>query len=390
MNRFTIATMVIGGISLLFWGLWHYLAKPKYKKLYFSITFLFSAFAIWVVLGKTISFYSAGETIISWVVYKLSLLSYAWLATIGISVVVLLVLLLVRGAVAIHDRKASEEEKASRRKLLQKTAFSIPLLILGGASAASFEGDSYLAENHHELLYPKVPLYLKNYKIAQISDVHLGPFFDIKRWDAMMDRILKEKPNRLVITGDLIDEIDYLPELCERLEWAFDQFPDGIDYIYGNHEYFRDFKKIEKAFADIKMRVLRNQHINLTERGNGVYLVGVDYPGNKESERTREAFMERAMKGIDRGAFVILLAHHPEFIEDAFARNIQLTLAGHSHGGQVNFFGKSLLPFSYPYWRGLYKEKGNYGYVSTGTGHWFPLRVNCPREITFFTFKEEK
>jgi len=95
--------------------------------------------------------------------------------------------------------------------------------------------------------------------------------------------------------------------------------------------------------------------------------------------------MTTALSSIPAGACRILISHHPDFIEDAFAAGIPLTLTGHTHGGQVYLFGKSLLPVQYRYMRGIYRQNGLYAYVHVGTGHWLPFRVDCPPEIAVFT-----
>ena len=65
---------------------------------------------------------------------------------------------------------------------------------------------------------------------------------------------------------------------------------------------------------------------------------------------------------------------------------IPLTLSGHTHGGQIVFMGMPLVPTGTPYTKGRYVEEQSVCYVNNGTGHWFPIRINCPREITVITF----
>ena len=86
------------------------------------------------------------------------------------------------------------------------------------------------------------------------------------------------------------------------------------------------------------------------------------------------------------GAFNILLAHHPEAFDEAVAAGIPLTLAGHTHGGQLMFtpsFGFG--PWLYRYWSGLYRKDESQLVVSNGTGNWFPLRIGAPAEIIHLT-----
>ncbi len=329
------------------------------------------------------------EDIDSPFMYHASLLSYSWLFAIIICIVVLFLLFIVRWAVLRQDESIPSDVRVSRRALFKKTAFLAPATIFTGATAMAYASESELVIQRRELVYEKIPHILMNYKIAQVSDLHMGPFFNLDDWDHMIERITEEKPDRLVITGDLIDEIAFLPGLVKRIERDILRFPDGIDFIYGNHEYIRDFKAVKRAFEASPMKVLRNSNYRVGGEDQAVYMAGVDYSFAREKgEEERKAYLDKALEGIPEDAFIILLAHHPIFIDESFQRGIPLTLAGHSHGGQINLFGKSLIPFPYTYWKGLYEEKGNYAYVSAGTGHWFPLRLNCPREISVFTFKE--
>jgi len=123
------------------------------------------------------------------------------------------------------------------------------------------------------------------------------------------------------------------------------------------------------------------------------YLMGVDYPweniarsGINVSDSRRKQFFASANQDVPHDAFKVLIGHHPDIVFDGFDARIPLTLAGHTHGGQVVIAGKSLLS-SYHYMRGLYRENGVYGYVSSGAGHWFPFLLGCPPEISVFTLK---
>ena len=63
-------------------------------------------------------------------------------------------------------------------------------------------------------------------------------------------------------------------------------------------------------------------------------------------------------------------------------------MAGHTHGGQIVIGGEPVVPVGTKFWKGMYRDSWKYGYVNNGSGHWFPVRYNCPREITLYTFVE--
>lgn len=315
--------------------------------------------------------------------------TYGLMLGLGICFIIMIVLVIIMGLANLASKKVSPEDQEGRRNFLRTALWAVPAVTAGGGVVRAYEGAREVEIKHIDLWFDTLPEYLKNYKMAQITDIHIGPFIDLHDFDRIVKTVLDEKPNRLVITGDLIDEVDWVNELCGRLEELFPKIPDGIDYILGNHEYFHNLPLLLEAFGKISMRVHRNSSLRLSGGPWPVYLVGVDYPFDKTNAQ-REAYLKEAMSMVPTEAFTILLAHHPDFIKNAFERDIAVTLAGHTHGGQIVVGGTSLVPVGTEYWKGMYRQSWKYGYVSNGTGHWFPVRYNCPREITIFTFKEGK
>lgn len=289
-------------------------------------------------------------------------------------------------------RPVSQEDGSpiNRRDFLRGVTAAAPLASLAISSGGVFVGDNYITQQRLTLSFANLPEQLTNYKIAQISDTHIGPFFGMGKLDRVLTMIDQEKPDLLVITGDLIDDLSLLTPTMERINRFFPTVPQGIYYCWGNHEYFRNIAAIREAWKQSPVFVLENNNRKVVDGKRPFYLLGVDYPwaDKKEDQQTkRRGFINRALSGVPEEAFRLLIAHHPDFFDNSFENNIPLTLAGHTHGGQVALFGKSLLPVQYKYMRGLYQQNGNYGYVSVGTGHWMPFRIGCPAEVTFFTLK---
>lgn len=394
-------------IILVFAGGLAYLreARPKKKYILKVAGLLFSGFVITIAyevwLGNIVG--TGLATLLQVVVSE-----YLGIMTVitGLTVVVILLVLAkwlgkkltpqAQSETRSRDNQSSSDDvpngdvvNPSRRQFLKTSAIAIPAIAgLGGIALGTSSITSKAVVNHVNLTYAKVPDYLKNYRIAQLSDIHLGPFYDLKDFRSALDQVIEEKVNRLVITGDLLDHIDYLDGACQLLDEYFDKIPDGIDYILGNHEYIRALDEILDSIDNTKVCFLRNQNEQLSQGVNPVYLVGVDYPHNR-SKTEREEFLGKALQGVPEHAFVILLAHDPMFIEEAAEKNIPLTMAGHTHGGQINFFGISILPLREAYWRGLYTFPNSYGYVNCGLGSWFPIRFNCPSEITIYSFSQK-
>ena len=134
----------------------------------------------------------------------------------------------------------------------------IPAAAFATSGAGNVLGESDLDTTHHVLTYKNLPDYLDGYKIGQLSDLHMGLFFSPERLQESIDAVAEKGVNRLEITGDLIDEIVLLPQARDILNANAHRFPDGIDFCYGNHEYYRNFPAITAMLEDTPVRILRN------------------------------------------------------------------------------------------------------------------------------------
>lgn len=292
----------------------------------------------------------------------------------------------------LEDTSLSPKEGAmTRRHFLKNTLAAASLVPFGISSKAVYEAQADLMVVRHSLVISKLPAYLKGFKICQISDTHLGPYFDLDKLDSLITGVIAEKPDLVVITGDFIDDLKLLQPSINRLNELHPLIPHGIYYCLGNHEYFQNISVVRTEFTKSRVKLLDNQSALLIGEQEPFYLMGVGYPWADISRRgavsvsKRREYFAAAKQSVPANAFTVLIAHHPDFLMDGFAAQIPLTLTGHTHGGQVVVGGRSLLPTNYQYMRGLYQENNVYGYVSSGAGHWFPLRLNCPREISVFT-----
>lgn len=314
---------------------------------------------------------------------ELNGLVVALVATFGI----LSVFGIFYGLMHLANKSRSHDDSVdiSRRNFFKRTAVVVPAVVGVTGSVAAFQGNNELQLRKIQLALKDRPEVLKGYKIGQLSDIHIGPFIGMDKLKEMVDAVASEQPNRLVITGDLIDDLGYLDEVADYLDSRVKDFPDGIDYILGNHEYRVDVERVWKRLSQTKMHMYRNSHQKILDGPKPVYLVGMDYHFKDDVQGENVRALDEAMKGIPENGYLILLAHHPNFIPEAFRRKIPLTLSGHTHGGQINLWGMNLVPVYKPYWKGLYEEQGLFAYVSRGSGHWFPVRLNCAREVTVFT-----
>jgi len=251
-------------------------------------------------------------------------------------------------------------------------------------------------ENFYDVPIKNLPPDLEGFKLAQISDIHLGAYFSLERLESLLQRIADAKPDLLAITGDIFDDVGMNPAAIKIVDAYTNKFRYGIFYIHGNHEHFRGVSAIEQLLAQTNIHFLLNSAENVTSK---LYILGVDYPSrapvmNSGGDKDREAlfaaarknFVDKAMQNVPDDAIKILLAHHPEFIDDGAQRNFALTLTGHTHGAQIGIFGVPLFPV-FKYTRGVVKIGDSIGYVHCGNGSWFPFRLGCPPEIAYFTLK---
>ena len=382
-----IVFLVVLAIAFLgFWGLYLYLWKPK--KLWPAWLAYILVVAGWFCAVRYYFLYQVdlyGTPWYEWLnLFRTE--SYGVVFAIFLCIPVFIILALIYALVNRISHKVPVEERTGRRAFFRTVGTLVPLAAMGGAGYAAYEGQREIVVTHESFGYTNLPSGLADYKIVQLSDIHIGPSIDLDDFDEILRLALLEHPNRVVITGDLIDKIQWLPEVCNRLKVFAKQIPDGVDYILGNHEFHHDVNKI---VDDIKtktpLNVLINDNIQIMGGKQPVYIAGVSYDNERRKEN-REAMIDKALSGIPNNAFVILLAHHPEFFDEAIERNVPLTLSGHTHGGQIILFGMLWVPIGTPYVKGRYTEKNSVCYVNNGSGHWFPIRINCPREITVITF----
>ncbi|MBP2634890.1 MAG: cpdA 2 [Firmicutes bacterium] len=329
--------------------------------------------------------------------------AYIWLSGIVFMLVLLLAGYVIRLFAAkltkLRTSRETEEQTAvaqtgqssgaglTRRQFLQGAVAVVPAVPFMFSSYGVIGGDTAIVIHKYNLAFPQLPASLHGFTIAQISDTHIGSFFGMDKLERVLAMVKQEQPHLLAVTGDLVDDLELLSPTMERLTAFQAELPYGIYYCWGNHEYFRDISRIRTALNRSPVAVLENSHKAVTA---GLYLAGVDYPWGKdkaELEDKRQRYFSQAMSGIPNDEFTVLLTHHPDFFDNAFAAGVPLAIAGHTHGGQVVVGGTSLLPVKYKYMKGMYEHNNCRGYVSAGTGHWLPLRIGCPAEVSFFTLQ---
>ena len=250
------------------------------------------------------------------------------------------------------------------------------------------------------LAFSNLPTAFKGLRIVQISDVHSGSFDNKKAVEKGVQQILDLKPDLILFTGDLINdratEMMGYEDVFSRLK-----APMGVFSTLGNHDYgdyvrwpneearIQNLEDLKKLQADMGWRLLMNEHVVLEKGGQEIALIGIENWSAK-ARFPKHGKMWEAYPGAEKYPFKILMSHDPSHW-DAEVRpkygDIDLTLAGHTHGMQfgVEIPGFKWSPVKYVYeqWMGLYEEGKQKLYVNRGYGFiGYPGRVGILPEIT--------
>lgn len=294
---------------------------------------------------------------------------------------------------AHRRRRESGLEAPSRRAFLQgaATAGMGAVAVGGGFGWAQAYGDP--AVSRHDLYIPDLAPGLDGLRILQLSDPHAGPLAGpgtLRRWRAAAER---ERAEMLLLSGDVVDS---LPEEVGPFAEAFSGIPAplGRFAVLGNHDYFTDPGPIWAGLEAAGFRCLENAHAVVERRGATLAVVGIQDPQALDGRWRGVRFgpgprPDLAVKGLAEGAFRLGLVHRPSMWRLARRVGCRLTLAGHTHGGQVNLVpGLNFARMLGPYTQGLFEEGGQHLYVSRGLGVvGVPMRVAAPPELVVLTLR---
>ena len=265
-------------------------------------------------------------------------------------------------------------------KTLAAASFGVPVI---GALSTSRD----YRVNRVPLYFANLPVGLEGLTIAQISDIHSGAFMTEHQIREIFEIVNSLHPNVIAMTGDFIDtsngEIPAIHKTAGMLRSDY-----GIYGCLGNHDHFASINKVSAALRQKNVRMLNNAHESLMINDELVSIIGVDDAGRGFADY---ADLKTAMENIPSDSFKILLSHRPAFFPQAQQAGIDLTLSGHTHGGQVigEHLGLEVNPIRYfhRYLEGLYIENEKQLYVNVGVGvAGIPIRL-IPREITLLTLK---
>ena len=206
---------------------------------------------------------------------------------------------------------------------------------------------------------------LDGYRIAHLSDLHIGTMTPRSRGEKWVKAANARSPDLAVVTGDMVTSGTAFHEDIADVVASL-RAKDGVFVSMGNHDYFGDGEPLITLLRERGVRVLRNEGTLLERAGAPLYLAGIDDTWTKRDD------IDRALQGRPKGVPSILLSHDPDRFPHAAERGVELTLAGHTHGGQIAFpflyRWLSLARIAHRFNVGLYREGSSWLYVHPGLG----------------------
>ncbi|BAJ26188.1 MULTISPECIES: metallophosphoesterase [Kitasatospora] len=224
----------------------------------------------------------------------------------------------------------------------------------------------------------KLPRAAHGYRIAVVSDIHLGPILGTAHTRRIVDTINAAQPDLITVVGDLVDGT--VPELGPAARPLADlRAKDGAYFVTGNHEYFSGAAPWVEFVRELGVHPLENDRVELP----WFDLAGVnDIAGTAQGQGPD---YDRALGDRDRARAAVLMAHQPVTVHDSVRHGVDLQLSGHTHGGQL-WPGNYLAELANPTVAGLERYGDTQLYVTRGAGAWGPpVRVGAPSDITIVT-----
>jgi predicted MPP superfamily phosphohydrolase len=226
-----------------------------------------------------------------------------------------------------------------------------------------------------------LPKELDGFRIAQISDLHIGSTIHRDYVQDVVNKVMSTSPDLIAVTGDLVD--GFPGQLKGHMEPLKNlRAPLGTFYVTGNHEYYWGVEAWLDQVTQLGFTPLLNENRTIEKGGVKILVGGVTDTGAHEFVASHQSDPHKAGMAQAACAFRLLLAHRPSSCVEAESAGFDLQVSGHTHGGQ--FFPWSLLVrLAHQYYRGLNKHGKMWVYVNAGTGYWGPAhRFLIPSEIT--------
>src|SRR5215204_5537730 len=281
----------------------------------------------------------------------------------------------------VRQRRPRITERINSLVLAEK-----PLRELAGnvskiAKSAIDEANS-LSLEHVSIELARLPKKLDGFRIIHLSDIHHSPFTNLAHIARTIKVANRLKPDLFLLTGDYIShEKKYIAPVAAALGHLTARY--GTYACLGNHDHWTDPDLVVKKFKAAGIKMLVNEGFRFEARGASFWLAGVD------DHMVGKTDLASALKGSFPDEMKLLLAHNPIIFRQATRYGVDLTLSGHTHGGQVKVRDpeKRILP-ARKLSSGLHRRKESQIYITRGIGTVvLPIRYQCPPEISLLELK---
>lgn len=302
------------------------------------------------------------------------------------------------------DSPVPAENTIPRSEFLAKAAVLATAVPFASMAYGIISGAHDYRIRRKTIYLPNLPKAFDGIKIGQLSDIHSGSFFNKTAVKGGVELFLKEKPDVILFTGDLVNneagEVKAYIDIFNKLK-----APLGMYSVTGNHDYGdykrwasqtdkqQNFKDLMEAHRLLGFDLLMNEHRYIELNGERIAVIGNENWGGRGFAKYGK--LEQAHAGTDEAAVKLLLSHDPSHW-DAQVRplykDIDVTFAGHTHGFQFGVelgdFKWSPSQYVYKQWAGLYTEGSQHLYVNRGFGYLgYPGRIGIPPELTIIELK---
>jgi uncharacterized protein len=279
------------------------------------------------------------------------------------------------------------EQRLSRREFLREVARWTVRMAAAGAGSYSYAQviePAWVEVSPVRLALPRLAPQFHGYRIAQISDIHMGDWMDRSRFSEIVALANSHAPDLVAITGDFVTHQS--PEAAHDLITTLKglRARDGVVAVLGNHDHWSGPEPIRRVIDESGLINVSNGVHTIERGGVLLHMAGVD------DHWMRQDRLDLVLNRLPSTGAAILLAHEPDFADNSAATGrFDLQISGHSHGGQVvpPFAGPIRLPpLARKYPSGLYRVGEMFQYTNRGVGMVRPhFRFNCRPEITLFT-----
>lgn len=264
------------------------------------------------------------------------------------------------------------------------------IFILAGLGAAillySYLESRWIKTREIQLVSADVPESFQGWRVVFISDIHHGPFLSRERVSRLVKRINNREPDLILMGGDYVQrDAIYIQPFFDEIKGL--KSTHGIYAVLGNHDHWEDAQLTRQLMTRNNIRICDNKSYWVHEGKDSIKIGGV---GDSWEDIQ---ILDSTIFDLSKEHFSVLIAHNPDYLEYLDSDLIDLTVSGHTHGGQITLFGlwAPILPVVHgqKYRYGLKHFGDRQSYITSGVGTITPpLRLFCRPEIVVFTLSQ--